>query len=173
MEWFESWAITLAVFLPVLGAVVVTVVPRGRDRLIRALGLVFTAAALLVGIVMLFGYDFSAPGAFGDGGAAEALQYEVNLSWISVIDVNYHIGIDGVSLPLLELTLLLGFLCMVYTWRWLPEPGRLLGAGSGDRGNRRGRRDLSLGRGGLRRLRRRLGTFLQLGRGKDRVGPVL
>jgi NADH-quinone oxidoreductase subunit M len=124
MEWFESWAITLAVFLPTLGAVVVTVIPRGRDRLIRALGMVFTAAALVVGILMLFGYDFSAPGAFGDGGAAGALQYEVNLSWISVIDANYHIGIDGVSLPLLELTLLLGFLCMVYTWRWLPEPGR-------------------------------------------------
>src|ERR671918_321623 len=124
MEWFDSWALTLAVFLPSVGAVAVTVVPRDRDRLARAVGLLFTGAALIVGIVMLFGYDFSAPGAFGDGQAAQALQYEANLSWISVIDARYHVGLDGVSLPLLELTLLLGFLCMVYTWRYLPEPGR-------------------------------------------------
>jgi NADH-quinone oxidoreductase subunit M len=120
----SDWALTLAVFLPTLGAVVIALVPGDRDRLVRALGILFTAAPLVIGIALLFGYDFSAPGAFGDGSAGQALQYEVNASWISVIGARYHLGIDGVSLPLLELTLVLGFLCMVYTWRYLPEPGR-------------------------------------------------
>jgi NADH-quinone oxidoreductase subunit M len=44
-----------------------------------------------------------------------------------VIDAHYHLGLDGVSLPLFELTLLLSFLCMIYTWRYLPEPGRVKG----------------------------------------------
>jgi NADH-quinone oxidoreductase subunit M len=121
---FDDWALSLAVFLPTVGALVIALVPGDRDRLVRALGILFTGAPLLVGIIILFGYDFSAPGAFGDGSPAQALQYEVNVRWISVIGARYHLGVDGVSLPLLELTLLLGFLCTIYTWRYLPEPGR-------------------------------------------------
>jgi NADH-quinone oxidoreductase subunit M len=121
---FDDWAITLAVFLPALGALVVVLVPGDRDRLTRALGIVFTGLPLIVGVAMLFGFDFDAPGAFGDAEARGALQFAVDLPWISVIDARYLIGIDGVSLPLFELTLLLGFLCMIYTWRYLPEPGR-------------------------------------------------
>ena len=120
----SEWALTLAVFLPTVGALVIALVPGHRDRLVRGLGILFTAIPLVIGIALLFGYDFSAPGAFGDGSAGQNLQYEVDASWISVIGARYHLGIDGVSLPLFELTLLLGFLCMVYTWRYLPEPGR-------------------------------------------------
>ena len=115
MNVWEQWAITLAVFLPALGAGVISVVPGTRDRLIRALGILFSGAALLVGIAMLFGFDY---------GAGGRLQFEVNVPWISTIRANYHVGIDGISLPLVELTLLLTFLCAVYTWRFLPEPGR-------------------------------------------------
>jgi NADH-quinone oxidoreductase subunit M len=121
---FDDWAISLAVFIPLVGAVVVALVPRGRDRLIRALGIVFTAVPLAIGILMLFGFDFGAPGAFGTAEARNALQFSVDLSWISVIDARYFVGMDGVSLPLFELTLVLSFLCMIYTWRYLPEPGR-------------------------------------------------
>jgi NADH-quinone oxidoreductase subunit M len=124
MDWFEGWALTLGVFLPAVGALVIMLLPAGRDRLIRAMGILFTGLALLVGIAILFGYDFGASGAFGVAEGGSALQYEVNASWISVIDAHYHLGIDGVSLPLFELTLLLSFLCMIYTWRFLPEPGR-------------------------------------------------
>jgi NADH-quinone oxidoreductase subunit M len=121
---FDDWAISLAVFLPLVGAVVVMLVPRDRDRLIRALGIVFTGLALGIGILMLFRFDFGAPGAFGIAEARNALQFSVDLQWISVIDARYFVGMDGVSLPLFVLTLLLSFLCMVYTWRYLPEPGR-------------------------------------------------
>src|ERR687891_2541139 len=124
MDWFDTWALTLGVFIPAVGALVVMLLPSGRDRLVRATGIAVTGLALLVGIAILFGFDFGAPGAFGAGGGSEALQFEVNASWISVIDARYHLGIDGVSLPLFELTLLLSFLCMIYTWRFLPEPGR-------------------------------------------------
>jgi NADH-quinone oxidoreductase subunit M len=124
MDWFDDWAITLGVFLPTAGALVVTLVPRDRDRLIRGLGILFTALPLLVGIVMLFQFDFGAPGAFGTARAEEALQFRVNASWISAIGARYHVGVDGISLPLFELTLLISFLSMIYTWKYLPEPGR-------------------------------------------------
>src|SRR5918999_451955 len=120
----SDWAITLAVFIPAVGALIIALVPSERDRTIRALGIVFSGAALLVGFGILIGFDFGAPGAFGAADAGNALQFSVNASWISVIDAHYFVGLDGISLPLFELTLLLSFLCMVYTWRFLPEPGR-------------------------------------------------
>jgi NADH-quinone oxidoreductase subunit M len=125
MDWFDTWAITLAVFVPTVGAIVVAAMPREGDRLIRALGILFTLIPLLVGVAMLFRYDFGMGGAFGGAAEAEgALQFRVNVSWIEAIGARYHLGIDGVSLPLFQLTLLLGFLSMIYTWRFLPHPGR-------------------------------------------------
>ena len=114
MSGWDKTAITLAVFLPAFGAIVIAFIPSGMDRLVRGLGMLFSGAALLVGIVMLFGFDFGTHG----------LQFEIKASWISAISANYHVGIDGISLPLFELTLLLSFLCTVYTWRILPPPGR-------------------------------------------------
>ncbi|MGH2739909.1 MAG: complex I subunit 4 family protein [Actinomycetota bacterium] len=124
MDWFDTWALSLAVFLPTAGAIVVALMPKERDRLIRALGILFTAIPLGVGLAILFQFDFKAPGAFGPTGGAGALQFEVNTSWISAINARYHLGADGISLPLLELTLLLSFLSMIYTWRYLPAPGK-------------------------------------------------
>jgi NADH-quinone oxidoreductase subunit M len=121
---FDDWAVSLAVFIPLVGALVIALVPRGRDRLVRALGIVFTAVPLAIGIGILVGFDFGASGAFGAAEARNTLQFGVNLPWISAIDARYFVGMDGVSLPLFELTLLLSFLCMIYTWRYLPEPGR-------------------------------------------------
>jgi NADH-quinone oxidoreductase subunit M len=115
MSGWEKSALTLAVFLPAFGAVVIAFLPGRADRLIRLLGILFSGAALVVGIVMLFGFDY---------GGHSGLQFEIKAGWISAINANYHMGIDGISLPLFELTLLLSFLCTIYTWRVLPEPGR-------------------------------------------------
>jgi NADH-quinone oxidoreductase subunit M len=114
MSWWDKTAITLAVFLPAFGTIVIAFMPSRMDRLIRGLGMLFSGAALLVGIIMLFGFDYGTHG----------LQFELKASWISAISANYHVGVDGISLPLFELTLLLSFLCTVYTWRIMPPPGR-------------------------------------------------
>ena len=48
----------------------------------------------------------------------------LNVRWIPAIGARYHVGIDGISLPLYVLTFLLSFLCAIYTWRYVPDPGR-------------------------------------------------
>ena len=115
MSGWDQTAVTLAVFLPVLGALLIALVPSSEDRLIRSMAVAFTGAALVVGFVMLFGFDYGARG---------GLQFEANARWISALGVRYHVGVDGISLPLLELTLLLSFLCAVYSFRTIPSPGR-------------------------------------------------
>src|SRR5215213_7202697 len=97
---WKDWAITVATFLPLVGALVIALVPRERDRLVRGLGIVFTGAALAVAVAIAIFFDYARPA---------ALQYDVDLPWIEAILARYHVGIDGISLPLFVLTFLLTF----------------------------------------------------------------
>jgi len=115
MNVWEESAITIATLLPLLGAVVIALVPREKDRLVRGLGIVFTAAAMVVAVALAIDFDY---------GAGTGLQFELNTRWIPVIGARYHVGIDGISLPLWILTFVLSFLCAIYTWRFVPSPGR-------------------------------------------------
>jgi NADH-quinone oxidoreductase subunit M len=113
MTW-ENSAITITTLLPLAGALVILLVPKDRDTVIRGLGIVFTGAALVLAAMIALDFDYG----------TEGLQYVLDVSWIPVIDVRYHVGIDGISMPLYVLTFLLSFLCAVYTWRFVPSPGR-------------------------------------------------
>jgi NADH-quinone oxidoreductase subunit M len=114
MTWDNS-AVTIATLLPLAGALVITLVPRENEVTIRALGIVFTGAALVVAIAILVGFDY---------GGGSALQFELDTAWIPAISARFHVGIDGISLPLYILTFAISFLCAVYTWRFVPSPGR-------------------------------------------------
>src|SRR5688500_9730139 len=114
MTW-ENSAITIATLLPLAGALVIALVPRGQDTMVRALGIVFTGVALVIAIAIAGDFDYSA----GSG-----LQFELDAEWIPAISARYHVGIDGISLPLYLLTFVLSFLCAVYTWRFVPSPGK-------------------------------------------------
>jgi len=113
MTW-ESSAITITTLLPIVGGMVIALMPRDKDRAIRALGIVVTGAALVLAAVIAIGFDYSTDG----------LQYVLDVSWINAIGVRFHVGIDGISLPLYVLTFLLSFLCAIYSWRYVPDPGR-------------------------------------------------
>jgi NADH-quinone oxidoreductase subunit M len=115
MSGWERSAISIATFLPLVGAVVIAFVPKEKERVVRSLGILFTGAALAVAVAIAIGFDY------GSGGG---LQFELDTRWIPVIGARYHVGIDGISLPLYVLTFLLSFLCAVYTWRFVPEPGK-------------------------------------------------
>ena len=115
MEWIDATGVSLATFLPVAGAAVLLFVPASAERLVKAVGTLFAFLALVAGVLLLFRFDY------GDAGV---VQLDVNESWIPEIDARYHVGVDGISLPLLELSLLVTFMCMIYTWWRVPAPGK-------------------------------------------------
>ena len=113
-SWWQEWAITITVFLPIVGALVILLVPKEKDRMIRGLGVVVTALAFISALAIAAGFDRA---------RSDQLQYVTDLSWIPVIGARYHVGIDGISMPLFLLTFLLGLLCAIYTARYVPAPG--------------------------------------------------
>jgi NADH-quinone oxidoreductase subunit M len=108
----ETWGLTVAVFLPAVGAGIMALIPKENEKGIKAASVLFTALPLLIGILLL--------GPYSRGGAG--MRLEENISWIPSINARYHVGIDGISLPLLELTFLVTFLCMIYSLWHVPEP---------------------------------------------------
>src|SRR5687767_11769526 len=115
MEWVDNWGVSLATFLPALGAIVLMFLPSTQERFIKMTGTVFAGLALIAGILVAARFDYSDAG---------TMQMQVNSSWIEVIDSRYHIGVDGASLPLLVLSVLVTFLCCIYMWWHIPEPGK-------------------------------------------------
>jgi NADH-quinone oxidoreductase subunit M len=113
VDWFDSWGVTLAVFLPAAGMVVVLAIPKAQERALKLTTLATTLATLAVGIAMLARFDYDRTG---------VLQFQVNKSWIDVINSRYHLGVDGISLPLLLMTMLITVMCVIYTWDHFPDP---------------------------------------------------
>src|SRR5215471_2797608 len=92
---FFGTPLTYMVFLPVVGALFMLLIPRVQETLIKWSALVVSLAAAGVGIYVLATFDYS---------QASGQQMAVNLPWIPVINSRYHVGVDGISLPLIALT---------------------------------------------------------------------
>jgi len=113
MDWFDDWALTLAVFLPAVGMAVVLALPRAHETAIKTTALLTALLTGVVGVGILGRFDFDAAG---------AMQFDVNEPWIKVINSRYHLGVDGIALPLLILSMLTVIVCIIYSWDHFPEP---------------------------------------------------
>lgn len=113
MDWFDSWGLSLAVFVPVVGMALVLLVPRDEEGTIKWITLLTTLVtfAATIGVLARFDYD-----------RTHELQFVVDEQWIDVIRSRFHVGIDGISLPLLALSAFISVLCVVYSWNHFPEP---------------------------------------------------
>lgn len=113
MNWWDDWALTLAVFVPLVGMALVLVIPRAQEQAIKTTALLTSLVTLGVGIGILADFDYDHAG---------KLQYQVNKSWIDVINSRFHMGVDGIGLPLLILSMIIVVACVIYSWDHFPEP---------------------------------------------------
>ena len=95
--------LTQAVVLPFLGAIVVSLIPRGRAELHRVVALLFAVGTGALTLSLLAGFDRQDSG----------FQFQVNRVWISDFGISWHLGIDGISLFLVVLSGFLFPLAMV------------------------------------------------------------
>ncbi len=105
--------LSITLWLPVAGALVLLFVPREQVRAIRVVALATAVLDLAAS---------AAAGAAFDRARAGTMQLVERVPWIPSIGVTYHLAVDGLSLPLVLLTTLLGALCIVYSWRVYQRP---------------------------------------------------
>ncbi|MCD2465106.1 MULTISPECIES: NuoM family protein [unclassified Streptomyces] len=113
-----QFLLALIVAGPLLGAVAALLpAPPGLkgkspDQAVLRHGVTVTGAILLAAIVLALGFDHDQP---------SRMQATTDISWIQALDVRIHLGVDGISLPLLVLTALLSFLCALYSYFKMPS----------------------------------------------------
>jgi len=109
----DSWGLTVATFSPLVGALVMFLIPKEKEYEHKMIALITSLWVAFVGLMLLIWFDLD---------ATDKLQYVVDKSWIQAIHSRYVVGLDGISLPLLLLTVLIVPLCIVYSWNHFPDP---------------------------------------------------
>ncbi|MGV9688665.1 complex I subunit 4 family protein [Streptomyces sp. NPDC003444] len=113
-----QFLLALIVAGPLLGAVAALLpAPPGLkgkspDQAVLRHGVTVTGVILLAAIVLALGFDHDHP---------SRMQATTDISWIRALDVRIHLGVDGISLPLLVLTALLSFLCALHSYFKTPS----------------------------------------------------
>ena len=114
MSRWHEYALPALLLLPLLAAVVLLVSGSRADRWATGFGVRVQGVGLLVALAVLAGFDV---------GESGTMQFTVDAQWVDQLDLSIRLGVDGISLPLVVLTSLLGLLTTVYSIRFLPEPG--------------------------------------------------
>ncbi len=112
---FNAHILSIILFTPLVGALVLLFVPKESKNAIRWIGNMFALAGLLVSIplVPLFWAVKDQPGFKFVEGAAN--------NWIPSIGAGYYLGIDGISFLLIMLTTLLGWISILSSWTAIQE----------------------------------------------------
>lgn len=94
--------------MPFLGVIGVLLLPKAKENLIRWWALINTAITFVLTLVLYTKFDTTVPGM--------QQAFNIKMPWISSFNIFYSLGIDGISLPMIVLTGLLFFLCILSSW---------------------------------------------------------
>ncbi len=103
--------LTALIFLPSLGALVLAFLPSDKPDLLRYFTL---ATTIVVFVLMIMGFAFGGSTTFNP--ELGTMQDIVNVPWIPTFNIQYYLGIDGISLPLVILTGFVTVLSMGASW---------------------------------------------------------
>lgn len=102
----EKWVPSLITFIPFVFTLIIVFLPKDKELAIKITALIGTFLALIGSIYLYVAYDFSRGG----------FQFVVKKPWIEAIGAKYYMAVDGVSLPLILVTTLLTFICVISSW---------------------------------------------------------
>ncbi len=93
-------------FLPVVGAVVIALVPRAKEETVKRVAFLTALATFLASVPLFAGFDARSPD----------YQFVETVPWMPSFGIGYHLGVDGISLLLVLLTTFLMPLTVLASW---------------------------------------------------------
>jgi len=97
--------LSVILFLPTIGAILLVLFAK-QPRTVKLTAAIFSFIPFALSVALFVMFDRS-------GG----LQFEDKAQWISSINAQYHLGVDGLSLPMVILTTFLGFVAVFVSWK--------------------------------------------------------
>jgi NADH-quinone oxidoreductase subunit M len=98
--------LSILIWLPIIGGLVILAAGEHRPGAARWLGLLVSLITLAFCVPLYIGFDTT----------TAAMQFQEFRPWIEALDVNYHLGVDGFSVPLILLTVFFGPLVVIAGW---------------------------------------------------------
>src|SRR6056297_2102524 len=98
--------LSLLVWLPILGGAWILAAGERNAQGARVIALVVSLATFLLSIPLYTGFDTTTP----------AMQFVEKMPWIEAFSINYHLGVDGFSMPLILLTTFTTVLVVISAW---------------------------------------------------------
>ena len=102
----DSSLLSLILFTPLVGALVLLFVPKRQEDVIRWIANLAVVIGFLVSLPLWFRYDSANPD----------FQFVERLPWIPSIGAEYFLGVDGFSVLLILLTTLMGVIAVLSSW---------------------------------------------------------
>jgi NADH-quinone oxidoreductase subunit M len=100
--------LSLVIWMPILGGVLVLAL---GDRFSRQLSLLASVLTFVFSIPLYTGFDSS----------TYKMQFQENADWIASFHVRYHLGVDGISMPLILLTTFVTVLVVIAGWEVIKQ----------------------------------------------------
>ena len=98
--------LSLIIFIPLLAAVALLFIDRENNALVRMIATGVAGASFLLSLGLLMGFDSS----------SSAMQFVESAKWVPLFNINYQLGVDGISLLLVILTAFLGVIAIVFSY---------------------------------------------------------
>ena len=108
MDFYNTHILTVVLFTPLVGSLLLLFVPRDSLNAHRVVGNLFGFLGLVVSLPLLWRFSLDP--------SATRYQFAENYDWIPSIGAHYSLGIDGISLLLVMLTTLLGAISILSSW---------------------------------------------------------
>lgn len=108
--------LSLTIWLPIIAGILIIATGNSSARKFAMGASILT---FLVSLPLYFGFDTS----------TSAMQFTENVAWLPSFDINYSLGVDGISMPLIVLTTMINVIVVISAWEVIKDrPAIYLGA---------------------------------------------
>jgi len=102
----DSLILTIVTFLPILGVLIIFLIPKESLNSIKITAFITSVTTFVISLYLYFNFNPS----------VSNMQFEIVKDWIPALGIDYHLGIDGISLFLVLLTTFLAALAIFSSW---------------------------------------------------------
>ena len=102
----ESYLLSIILFAPFVGAVVLLFVSNRRPFLVRQVAVLFSSISFFASFYLLFAFDWHKGG----------YQFQQNYLWSEQLGIQFHLGVDGIGVPMVLASAILLFTGIFISW---------------------------------------------------------
>lgn len=102
----ESYLLSIILFAPFAGAVVLLFISNRRPMLVRQVAVLFAGISFVASFILLFAFDWQKGG----------YQFQQNYLWSEQLGIQFHLGVDGIGVPMVLASSILLFTGIFISW---------------------------------------------------------